>query len=97
MSTNHTLTDEQKNKLHAKVAESAKAGADKAATAAKSSSGWKKWALYIAAALCYVLAGLAALVQTGCTQNQLREVGHVLHGIYHADTGTPCVFEKEGK
>ncbi len=91
------MNKEDKDKLHATMSTTAAAGANRAAAAAKCATGWKKWALYIAAGLGYALAGLSAFVQFGCTQAQVREAGHVIHEIYHYDTGTPCVFDEGGK
>ncbi len=73
---------------------------DKASWLAGLLSGWgikESWAKIIAGAVIGALAAAGFL--TGCTQAQVREVGHVAHAIYHADTGNPCIFNQvqEGK
>lgn len=63
-------------------------------------TGWgikESWAKIIAGA---IVGGLAAAgFLTSCTQQQLRDAWYIGDSIYHAATGTPCVFDKveEGK
>lgn len=83
------MTEEQKKQVRGQVNAAAAQGAQKAAEAAKKASGWKKWALI---ALATLLAGVAVFTQTQCSRVTPEQV-HRAHGVYHALTGTDCVFE----
>ncbi len=90
------MDEKQKDVLRERVHDVTAGAAKKTAAAAKSATGWKKWALIIATA---ILALIAGLTQVGCgalehvTPEQVQDA----HGLYHAVTGKPCVFEEGGK
>lgn len=87
----HTMTEEQKNEVKGKVHDAATTGAQKAAAAAKTATGWKKWAWV---ALAVALAGVAVFTQvqcTGMTPEQAQQI-HAAHELYHRVSGRPCVL-----
>ena len=92
--TNNTMmTNEQKKTVRAQVNAAATQGAQKAAEAAKTATGWKKWGLIILAG---ILAGVALFTQTQCkhlpplhvTPEQMQQV----HGAYHVLTDQDCIL-----
>ena len=86
--TNKDMTGDKKNEVRAQVNSAAKQGAQKAAAAAKTAAGWKKW-LY--AALAVILAGVAVFTQTGCAELGITPSGVMqAHEVYHVLTGTEC-------
>ena len=87
------MTDDEKKLVRGQVNAAAQEGAKRAAAAARTATGWKKWALV---ALAVILAGLAAVTQTQCkrlqpvhvTPEQVQQV----HGAYHVLTGEDCIL-----
>lgn len=88
------MTEEQKKQVRGQVNTVAAQGAKRAAEAAKTATGWKKWLLV---ALAVILAGLAVFTQTQCTMTptQVRTVREV-HTLFHVLTDEQCIFEVEG-
>lgn len=87
------MTNEQKETVRAQVNAAATQGAQKAAEAAKTATGWKKWGLIILAG---ILAGVAVFTQTQCkylpsvhvTPEQVQQA----HETYHVLTGQDCIL-----
>ena len=62
----------------------------KAAAAAKAAKGWRKWVLWLLAAV----LGAASFFLSSCKTVTAEQVAGA-HRLYHAVTGTACVFEVE--
>ncbi len=60
----------------------------KAAAAAKKASGWRKWLLWLLAAV----LGAASFLLSSCKNVTAEQVAGA-HVLYHVVTGTDCVFE----
>lgn len=60
----------------------------KAAAAAKAATGWRKWVLWLLA----VVLGVASFLLSSCKNVTAEQVAGA-HRLYHAVTGTACVFE----
>lgn len=87
------MTEKEKIAIRGQLNAAAANGAKKAASAARTASGWKKWALV---ALAVILAGLAVFTQTQCkylppvhvTPEQVQQA----HEAYHVLTGKDCIL-----
>lgn len=61
--------------------------AHQVAAAAKVATGWRKWVLWVLAAV----LGAASFLLTGCSRVTAEQVAGA-HALYHVVTGTDCVL-----